>query len=521
MSGATARDEGVPAGALSAALNTFAEAAGAVLATPSECREAMLGALGRCWEELRPVGRHLRPYAHDPAGVYDRFETARASLERLLWAADRAGTAAPGPVGAGPAGTVDASPAALADARPPHDGAGSGAMPVPAPDADTDPGAAPDQAAGAGAGGADGPERESGGAPGTAAGTGPAHPATAGSGGGVAPAARSTPPADPLAGFGAALAALEGKLLAEQIGYLPRTPVSATVRPPAGSAERIAATWQRLHMALLRLPAHLREEWRVQALETAGAAGLAVTAEDASDPDVIVPGLPQGLRAAERIPLVVEAPRSAAKGVREEIHLRLGTSPHTLMDLPSTDPRPMWAVRAEQALRLVELDPELHVAVLVEDQPSSLASEEARLGYRLRLDSLLESAGSSQADDWPADSRLAAAHELDMVLGGLVHKRPAATDSWWWQWRTGVSEVLAPLAESAGYRLVPKAVSRWTMYDIDAYTVKNSVPGQSGEPLVQWVLWTPLQRKGGSAGNERKGRIVMRPQPQYGRQASP
>ncbi|MEV7579220.1 hypothetical protein [Streptomyces erythrochromogenes] len=512
MSGTTASDDGVPAGALTAALNSFAEAAGALLATPSQCREVLLGALGRCWEELHPVGRHLRPYAHDPAGVYDRFESARASLERLLWAADRAGAAEPGAVGAGPADRVEAPSAAPAGTLRPHDGAGTGAMPDPAPDTDTD----------TAAGAADGPERESGGAPpGTAAGTGPQHPATGGYGGGVAPPARSAPPADPLAGFEAALAALEGRLRTEQSGYLPRTPASAAIRPPAGSAERIAATWQRLHMALLRLPAHLREEWRVEALETAGAAGLAVTAEDASDPDVIVPGLPRGLRAAERIPLVVAAPRSAATGVREEIHLKLGTSPGTVMDLPSTDPRPMWAVRAEQALRLVDLDPELHVAVLVEDPPSSLATEEARLGYRLRLDSLLESAGSSQADDWPADSRLAAAHELDMVLGGLVHKRPAATDSWWWQWRTGVSEVLAPLAESAGYRLVSKDVSRWTMYDIDAYTVKNSVPGQSGEPLVQWVLWTPLQRKGGSAGNERKGRIVMRPQQQYGPQASP
>ncbi|MFH9794991.1 hypothetical protein [Streptomyces virginiae] len=497
MSGA---DEGVATW-----LSGFAEAAAVVLATPSECRAAMLGALGRCWEELRPVGRHLQPYAHDPAGVYDRFETARASLERLLWVADRAGTTEPGPVGAGPAevsaGPAAASPAALTDTRPPLDHGGTGATSAPDPDPDPAAAAAADEA-------------------------GATHPATAGkvpagSGGGVAPAARWKPPADPLAGFGAALAALEGKLRAEQIGYLPHTPLSAARRPPAGSAEHITATWQRLHMALLRLPAHLREEWRVQARETAEAAGLAVTAEDASDPDVIVPGLPQGLRAAERIPLVVAAPRSAAMSVREEIHNKLGTSPDTLMDLPFADPRPMWAVRAEQALRLVDLDPELHVAVMVEDQPSSLASEEARLGYRQRLDSLLESAGSSQADDWPADSRLGAAHELDMVLGGLVHKRPAATDSWWWQWRTGVSEVLAPLAESAGYRLVPKAYSRWTMYDIDAYTVKNSVPGQSGEPLVQWVLWTPLQRKGGSAGNERKGRIVMRPQPQYGPQASP
>ncbi len=78
-----------------------------------------------------------------------------------------------------------------------------------------------------------------------------------------------------------------------------------------------------------------------------------------------------------------------------------------------------------------------------------------------------------------------------------------------------------PLAECARYERVPKAFAKWTQVDVDAYTVKNSVPGQSGEPLVQWVLWTPLKPKGGAARtNERKGRIVMRPQTPYGWQAS-
>ncbi|THA74357.1 hypothetical protein [Streptomyces sp. A0592] len=558
MSGAAGSDAGVPAGALGAGLSGFAEAAGVVLATPSECREVMLGALGRCWEELRWVGRHLQPYADDPAEVFDRFETARASLERLLWAAGAAGparaggmpTAAQAPAPAeveveAEAGTRTADRAVEAAAGlveagvgGVRTGAGAG-MAVPA-SGDLSPAAPPGtrplpgddgtEAAAAAAADEDEEERGAGEAPPAPAGAGPAKPATggktpgpdpAGAGGGVAPA-RAEPPADPLAGIADALGALEAKLLAEQIGLLPRTPPSAAIRPPATTADRIAGTWQRIHMALLRLPAHLRDEWRAQARETAAAAGLAVTAEDCRDPDVIVPGLPQGLCSAERIPLVVAAPGAAAAGVREEIHHELGTSPGTLLDLPPSDPRPIWAVRAEQALRLVDLDPELHVAVFVEDQPSSLSSQEARLRYRLHLYRLLATAGSSQADGWPADSRLGAAHELDMVLGGLVHKRPAALDSWWWQWRAGVSEILAPLAERARYELVPKAFSKWTRLDVDAYTVKNSVSGQSAEPLVQWVLWTPLKPAGGaSRANERKGRIVMRPQPQYGRQASP
>ncbi|MFF3721474.1 hypothetical protein ACFYYM_03750 [Streptomyces erythrochromogenes] len=544
MSGAAESDGGVPAGALAAGLSGFAEAAGVVLATPSECRGVMLGALSRCWEELRWVGRHLQPYADDPAEVFDRFETARASLERLLWAAGtapgtagRAASAAPGPVDATPAST-DRGPAGVG-----AEGLGPGAGPVRpgqgvAGPGDPSPAAPPDTRPPPGddgtepiAAAVDGPERGAGDVLRAPTGAGTTEPTTAGrppgpdpagAGGEVAPTARAKPPADPLAGIADALGALEAKLLAEQIGLLPRTPPAAAIRPPATTAERIGATWRRIHMALLRLPAHLRDEWRAQARETAAAAGLAVTAEDSSDPDVIVPGLPQGLCTAERIPLVVAAPGAAAVGVREEVHHKLGTSPGALLDLPPADPRPIWAVRAEQALRLVDLDPELHVAVFVEDQPSSLSSQEARGRYRMHLYRLLATAGSSQADGWPADSRLGAAHALDMVLGGLVHKRPATLDSWWWQWRTGVSEILAPLAEHARYELVPKAFAKWTRLDVDAYTVKNSVSGQSGEPLVQWVLWTPLKPKGGAARtNERKGRIVMRPEPQYGRQASP
>ncbi|MFJ9939565.1 hypothetical protein [Streptomyces erythrochromogenes] len=546
MSGAAEKDGGAAAGVLGAGLSGFAEAAGAVLATPSECREVMLGALSRCWEELRWVGRHLQPYADDPAEVFDHFETARASLERLLWAAGTAVPARAGtptsvegsaPATAEPAGRAAAAPGpvAAAPAAPDHVLAGEGAervgpaagpvhpgtvVPGPggaspaAPPGDDGTEAAGASASASASASVDDPEREAGEALRT--------PAEAGAG--VAPAAPARPPVDPLAGMADALGTLETKLLAEQVGLLPRTPLSAALRAPAGTtttAERIAATWQRVHMALLRLPAHLRDEWRAQARETAAAAGLAVAAEDSSDPDVIVPGLPQGLCAAERIPLVVADPGAAAVGVREEIHHKLGTSSGTVLDLPSTDPRPIWAVRTEQALRLVALDPELHIAVMVEDQPSSLSSEETRLRYHQRLNSLLESAGSSQADGWPPDSRLGAAHELDMVLGGLVHKRPAALDSWWWQWRTVVSEILVPLAERARYERVPKAFAKWTPLDVDAYTVKNSVPGQNGEPLVQWVLWTPLKPKGGATRpNERKGRIVMRPQKPYGWQGS-
>ncbi|MFJ3722807.1 hypothetical protein ACIPYQ_09585 [Streptomyces sp. NPDC090045] len=678
MSGA---DEGVPADAHTLWLSRFAEAAAVVLATPSGCREAMLGALDRCWEELRQVGRHQLPYADDAPELFDAFESARTSLEHGLWSAvatvdhsrskppsDTAVSAAPadltdpertdpdrtptgagatgsggegsagqtpagtdalatrptpvtlsppgddatGPVGhatagtggnagtaaaSGPEGAVDqavpapASPpatgasdtaAAGSGTRSSSDEAGPGTAEPTAPAcATTGPGGTPDAARGPErtpgdalptpadvgqastrpgtpvAGTTGGAAAVTGGQPspadagpppaaqpgtgrtttgtGTRSPSGDAGPHTAdpgpagpgsgtgtGTGGEAGARAEAEPAPDPLAGFADALRELEAELLAEQIRYLPRSTQSAAPGPPA-AADRIAATWQRVHMALLRLPSTLRTEWRVRAGEVAAAAGLTVTAEDATDPDVIVPGLPQGLYAAERVPLAIAAPRAAAARVPWEIHLSLGTSPDAVTDLSFTDPRLAWAVRAHQALRLVELDPELHVAVLVEEQPSSLASQDERLRYRQHLHRLLGSAGSSQANGWPADSRLGAAHNLDMVLGGLVHQRPAAPDSWWWQWRAGVSRILAPLAESAGYELVPKPVGQWRKQDLDSYAVKQTVPGvgQAEEPLVQWVVWTPLKPKGSYKGNERKGRVVIRPATQYGRQTAP
>ncbi|MEU9081352.1 hypothetical protein [Streptomyces sp. NPDC048357] len=553
MSGA---DEDVPAGAREvwAPLSGFAEAAAVVLATPSECREAMLGALDRCWEELRQVGRHRPPYANDAAELFDRFESARGALQLALWAAAAAGPPPGGGVDAavdraapGPVAQADLAGAANAEARP-------GSEPPSAPDgppsaadvsdpAPADPDRSPTGAGASGAEPAPGTQSQPSDAGPAAAGPDPQPPSgdaapgpaevtapTPDAAGGPEPAAGNalpTPDDDPLAGFADALSVLEAELFAEQIRYLPRSPHSVTAGPSAttgtATADRIAATWQRVHMALLRLPATLRTEWRAHADEAAAAAGLAVTAEDSADPDVIVPGLPQGLYAAERVPLTIAAPQVAASRVPAEIHLTLGTSADTVMDLPSADPRLAWAVRADQALRLVELDPELHFAALVEEQPSSLAPQDERVRYRQHLDRLLGSAGSSQASGWPADGRLGAAHNLDMVLGGLVHKRPAAPGSWWWQWRTAVSRILAPLAASAGYELVLKPVGQWRKHDLESYAVKQTVPGvgQAEEPLVQWVVWTPLKPKSSYTRNERKGRVVIRPVTQYGRQAAP
>ncbi|MGW2274305.1 hypothetical protein [Streptomyces yangpuensis] len=562
----SATDDGVRADALTVCLGEFAEAAAEVLGTPSECREVVLDALHRCWDELRWVGRHLEPYANDPAEVYDRFDSARASLERGLWAAG--GAAAPGDLAdrdlgdrdgsapdggeqghgreddgeeddgqedrtgqehAGPesaplgADTSEQGPAP-ATPSPPDDGhvapgrvaADDGAADGTGEDgtgAAAD-GSGPDHPAGACVTGATGDRPSSSGdagpGAGAEAGSKTEADARAGAGAGAAP--------DPLAGFADALGALEKKLLAEQIRFLPSTPQSAGLRPEATTAAaRIAATWQRVHMALLRLSAPACDEWRAQAREAAAAAGLAVPAEEASDPDVIVPGLPQGLYVAQRVRLAIPAPRIAAESVAGEIHERLGISPEAVMELPSADPRLAWAVRAEQALRLVDLDPELQVAVFPDSRPAGLESQAVRMSYEQRLNSLLEGAASAVAGEWPADSRLGTAHSLDMVLGGLMHKRPAAPDSWWARWREGVSEILDPLARSAGYERVRLPLAQWKWPHVEAYAAEETISGvgPNEEPLVQWVVWTPLRPRNKAERNEHPGRVVVRPPKGY------
>ncbi|MFD6112534.1 hypothetical protein ACFWG0_20805 [Streptomyces yangpuensis] len=566
-------DDGVRADALTVCLGEFAEAAAEVLGTPSECREVVLDALSRCWDELRWVGRHLHPYANDPAEVYDRFDSARASLERGLWAAgvaaapeylgnrdlgnrdrraqdrsaqdhgeqDHGGEDRTGQEHAGPEPApfeADASEEGPASATqsPPDDGHvapgqvapdGDGAVGTGAEGSEDRTGAAadgsePDHPAGSSVTGPTGDQPSSSGDDGPGAGAEAEAETSAGAGaeaGAEAEAeAGAEPAADPLAGFADALGALERKLLAEQIRFLPPTTQSAAVRPAVTAAERIAATWQRVHMALLRLPTHPCDEWRAQAREVAAAAGLAVPAEEASDPNVIVPGLPQGLYVAQRVRLALPAPRMAAKSVAREIHERLGISPEAVMELPAADPRLAWAVRAEQALRLVDLDPELQVAVFPDSRPAGLESQTVRMSYRQRLNSTLEGAASAVAGEgeWSADSRLGAAHSLDMVLGGLMHKRPAAPDSWWARWRDGVSEILDPLADSAGYERVRIPLAKWQPSHVEAYAGKT-IPGVGAieEPLVQWVVWTPLRPRDKAARNEHRGRVVIRPPKGY------
>ncbi|MER7677773.1 hypothetical protein [Streptomyces sp. NPDC096934] len=331
------------------------------------------------------------------------------------------------------------------------------------------------------------------------------------------PSGSGAAPVEPLADFAAVLERLESELRSEQIRYLPPPAPPRRDDRDADAAELVARIWRRVHMALLRLPHDVAAEWRTTTAARASLAGLAAPDEEVGDPDVIVPGLPDGLHGAERLPLDLADLPAAAAVVDPKFHRYLGLGAAEIGTLPPGDPRPAWAVRAAQAERLAALDPELHVALLHDHQPGSLAEREHRDKYERRLASLLRTAGQGLDAKmaWTRENRLGAAHNLDMVLGGLVHRRPAAPDSWWYQWRTRVSRILIPLAEDANYEVIFRPLEDLRRDFATEYTIAETVKGVAGagEPEVQWVVWTALRRKKNAAygPNRHKGRVVVRP----------
>lgn len=568
-----AHDHG-PSGAHALRLGAFAEAATAVLDSPSGCRTALFDALHQCWQSLQGVAGHLPPYVDDPREVVEHLERARTELGVAL----REAAARTAPTPGGPAAR---------DTVPEGTGADRGERterselperperPEPTKPAEgteqvdrveqveqtertevvgrsTEEHEAPAQQDPPGPAGSAGPVDLPNGHDGAA---GPAAPAAADppqapdsphtpepprapsapgedgtpdatTHGGAEPTAavattRGTEPtaavavADPLTEFATALDRLEANLRREQVRYLP--PPTQARRDDGGGdpAELVARTWRRVHMSLLRLPSAVAAEWRTTAAATAADAGHPVADEDIADLDVIVTGLPQDLCPAQRLPLDFTDLSAAAAEAPPKFHKALGLSAAELGKLPPGDPRPAWAVRAAQAVRLAALDPELQVALHHDHQPGSLATEESRDSYERRLTSLLLTAGQAlgEKEGWPRENKLGAAHHLDMLLGGLVHKRPAAPDSWWYQWRTRVSRILAPLASEANYEVIIRPLEDLGRDFVRQYTIEESVKGVPGssEPEVQWVVWTMLRRQKGFGPNKHKGRVVVRP----------
>ncbi|MFJ8008282.1 hypothetical protein [Streptomyces fagopyri] len=573
-------------------LDAFAEAATAVLDSPSRCGEALFDALHECWLALQNVPGHLPPYRGDPREVVERFEDARTQLGRALREVpalagaahggrpERGGTLEPDEA-EDPYGRDDRDENRAEhedEDRDKHEGEGAGegegegegervdgtgrATSVEGTEADVGPALDQEERV------ADSPPRaseepedanapeasetaeipEASGtevAPGTPDVREPLdpmnlakpsvsvqRPATtepplvaveltgaqpvSGSAHGSSPGSPAVP-ADPLADFAAVLERLESDLRREQVRYLPQPAPARRDDGDADAAERVRRIWRRVHMALLRLPGDVAAEWRTTAAVKASLAGLPVPEDDVCDLDVIVLGLPDGLCPAERLPLDFADLPAAAVAVDPKFLLHLGLPPAEIGALPPGDPRPAWAVRAAQAERLAALDPELHVALLHDHQPGSLAEREHRDKYERRLASLLRTAGQGLDEKraWTRENRLGAAHHLDMVLGGLVHKRPAAPESWWYQWRTRVSRILVPLAEDANYEVIVRPLEDLRRDFAAEYTIAETVKGVAGssEPEVQWVVWTALRRKKGSnyGPNKHKGRVVVRP----------
>lgn len=554
-------------------LGAFAEAATAVLESPSQCGEAMFEALHECWLALQNVAGHLPPYRDDPREVVERLDEARTQLGRALREASALAAALHG--------ERPARGSALASGEA-EDGHGSG-------DENRDGGGheaegrGEDEHVGRGdqAASDEGNEADVGVEP--VQGERMADPASPAAGGPEGPTESEAPetlktpdqldqldnpdqldpsipakssvpvkqpgstelsltdeelterhtmpessshgsssgsppvPTDPLADFAVVLEQLESDLRSEQVRYLPQPAPPRRDDRDGEAAELVGRIWRRVHMALLRLPGDVATEWRTTAAAKAALAGLPVPDEEVADTDVIVLGLPDGLCPAERLPLDFADLPAAAREVDPKFHRYLGLPAAEIGSLPPGDPRPAWAVRAAQAERLAALDPELHVALLHDHQPGSLAEQEHRDKYERRLASLLRTAGQGLDEKmaWTRENRLGAAHHLDMVLGGLVHKRPAAPESWWYQWRTRVSRILIPLAEDANYEVIFRPLEDLRRDFAAEYTIEETVKGVAGssEPEVQWVVWTALRRKKGSTygPNKRKGRVVVRP----------
>ncbi|MFJ8112676.1 hypothetical protein [Streptomyces sp. NPDC096132] len=470
-------DAGGPRRDLTALLTGFAEAAATVLDSPSESGRVLFTALSDCWQSLSTLPVHEEPYRTDPRTALENFDRVRSELQWALYE-----VAARGVASVDTAGEAGAEGLAKETPDPPD--------PVPEEEQLQEPAPVPEPAP------APVPEPD---------------PVLLEAGPGVAPG----PADDPHRGLVDALTRLEEDLWREQVRYLGPQPGKRRLGAAAGpSAEQVADLWRRFHMALLRLPEDARTTWRERAGKTAADEGFAVGKRDSGNPDAVIPALPDGLCDTQLLPLDFVHPAEAAARVAPDILRELALSPEETGALDAEDPRLAWAARADQALRLVELDPDLRVALVHDEQPGSLVGQEARDAYRAALLGHLRSAGQGlQQDGWSHDNRLGAAHKLDMVLGGLVHARPAAPDSWWYAWRTRVSRLLVPLARAAKYQVIVDPLGELRRDSLKDCTVAETVKGVrgAGEPEVQWVVWTPLRPYGSLGDNLHRGRLVVRP----------
>ncbi|MGW2915295.1 hypothetical protein ACWC9X_33300 [Streptomyces asoensis] len=294
-----------------------------------------------------------------------------------------------------------------------------------------------------------------------------------------------------------------GWLNAPVLALVPANP--SPPKPPVTAAGH----WLALHMALLRLPEDQRSEWHRKAAELArqdnGLAALSPLYDALDDPDVLVPALP-GHHPGVRLSLTSESgrplPSDMAHDIADAAALHRPDGGH--------ERRRMWALRAHQALRLTELDP-LLVFRWNNVTHSARTSTETSEYFRTQVTKQLAVLVSSVNNNWDGRNRFRAEHDLDGVIGSLLHSTPAAQDSWWWRWRAVPWPYMAEGAKAGDveFSLRPEQLHRPQLFRWTAGSKNVGGHGGRSAPLLQWVLRAPAFDANERAGI---GAVVIKPE---------
>jgi hypothetical protein len=165
--------------------------------------------------------------------------------------------------------------------------------------------------------------------------------------------------------------------------------------------------------------------------------------------------------------------------------------------------------RAHQAIELFETDEEL---ILVRTGATQFESfDQSSYGERIEsLLSFLTDRVRPRSLGAPAPEAIdlaTTASQLDELIGGLVHRQPAAPESWWWTWREAWLRELEQVLEPFGCRMLGAAelkrtqrIGKDTDKDISARTYKNE---------LVWVVRAAILASGKNEKLLVPGRIIV------------
>jgi len=295
--------------------------------------------------------------------------------------------------------------------------------------------------------------------------------------------------------FHRALEELESELPSRTGSGLGSRPARAV--PPTETAE----LWRRLHLDLLTRPGSEHTYW---------AGRLALAAQSILDcgvdqgDDSVVPALEAIGADRVDVPLTLPGWESLPEATRRQVKELFPD----VTDVPGDSLVLLWAARAEQGVRMLELDPDLGGYIGDSRTWNAWAVDDFKRRCSQQLNSLSAVLGRGTVQD-----RLLTAHRLDELLGRLCHCSPAQRGSWWWSWRLAVSGQLAEFA--AGASLAPPSddtLATWGNQEVALWCDKNIEGDPHGE-LIQWVLRTPLlplgsEQRSGSRVAAHRGRIL-------------